>query len=56
MREKEVFLTTPFETDALQTMYEYFELENNIKLQQKVVVDIMMHCVRSELEGEPLSA
>ena len=41
----------PIEPEDLQKMYEYFDLEDNIKLQQKVFVDIMMYFGRRGREN-----
>ena len=41
----------PIETQDLQKMYDYFDLENNIRLQQKVFVDIMMYFGRRGREN-----
>ena len=41
----------PIETCDLQKMYEYFDLESNVKLQQKVLVDIMMYFGRRGREN-----
>ena len=41
----------PFEIQDLQKIYDYFDLVNNIKLHQKVFVDIMMYFRRRGREN-----